>query len=132
MSQRWSKEENKIFEDLLVDGVAISDIREKIDRTEGAISTRAHGYGFRTVSTGNVKTLHKGIKERNRVSKDQSETKTDLATKPALSLTETSIESERVLEVNNQVVSMLQENGFELTPDIIYTLSNHKMNTKGS
>jgi hypothetical protein len=125
MSAQWSAQELQTLENLLVDGLAISTIQNQINRTEGAISKKAHARGYSTKDNSGVKTLHKGIIRRYTGSSEKQKITTEKITNSL------SINSD-ALEVNNQVVDMLSKYNVFITPEIVYTLSKHILDSRGA
>lgn len=135
MSARWTIQESQTLQNLLVDGVEISTIQNSINRTEGAISKKAHGYGYSTKGYTGSKTLHDGITRRYTalIDEDSSITDSEVVELEILNNVVNSILSDKsVIDVNSLVVDMLSDYGVLITPEIICSLSNHILDSRGA
>ena len=133
MSARWLTQEIQTLQNLLVDGVAISTIQNSIHKTEGAISKKAYAQGYSTQGYTGAKTLHKGITRRyTALIDDDSNIANSEMDEILNSAVNAILRDEGIIDVNNLVIEILRDSGVTITPEIICSLSNHILDSRGA
>ncbi len=140
MAKRWTAEERATLKSMVGNEVAISTIMGTLSRSEGAIMREALdiGYGTKVSKEVNgVKVLNDNLQRRDRSATAGKKKTTANSLKPATADVLVNKHSGisnyplTVMEANTKVVDMLKSNDITMTPEIIFTLTTHIINTMG-
>jgi hypothetical protein len=137
MPKHWTAEERVTLKGLVGNGVAISTIMGSLSRSEGAIMRESLDLGYGTKEVNGVKVLNHNLQRRDRSATAGKNKATSNSLKPAITdvlidnVSSISNFSLTVMEANNKIVDMLKNNDLVVTPEIIFTLTTHIINTQG-